>query len=166
MLSFRADVVNIVDTGDCLWQYRDSFVCPSQMVIQVVSYLPSEVVSGWALSGLISSNSLALVEDFGVNEAYTNAPFFPISLDTSIATLSMPLITPILESNLHTMDQNITFVDETPQMAFVNGNEAIKTVVSMLSPAAAAETASFMVDTSVCCALNPVQHQTTCPLPF
>lgn len=40
--------------------------------------------------------------------------------------------------------------EETREWVYEDGNEAIETVISMLSPAAAAETTRFMVDTSVC----------------
>lgn len=50
-------------------------------------------------------------------------------------------------------------------MAYTDDDEAIKIVIGMLSPAVAAETASFTFDSSVCLAhhlAHPDQPQTTC----
>ncbi|KAI7783530.1 hypothetical protein LA080_011659 [Diaporthe eres] len=48
------------------------------------------------------------------------------------------------------MDPNTALaLQETPEMAFSNNNEAVKIVIGLLSPAVASETASFMVDASL-----------------
>lgn len=59
-------------------------------------------------------------------------------------------------------------LEETYEWAREDGNEAIKTVISMLSPTAAAETSSFMVDTSVCglTIQTEPQQRTTALLPL
>lgn len=53
------------------------------------------------------------------------------------------------------MDHYTSASRKTQKMAYTDDKEAIKTVIGMLSPAVAAETASFSVDCSVCLALHP-----------
>lgn len=49
------------------------------------------------------------------------------------------------------MDHHTTLTQiKGREMACEDGNQVIKAVISMLSPAVAAETSSFVVDTSVC----------------
>lgn len=60
------------------------------------------------------------------------------------------------------MNHHITLTrGKEQEMACEDGNQAIKVVISMLSPTVAAETSSFVVDTSVCGAHHPDQHETT-----
>lgn len=59
------------------------------------------------------------------------------------------------------MDHYTSAPRKTQEMAYTDDKEAIKTVIGMLRPAVAAETASFTVDCSVCLALHPDQPQTT-----
>lgn len=60
------------------------------------------------------------------------------------------------------MDHRTTITQKKGhEMACEDGNQAIKAVIDMLSPAVAVETSSFVVDTSVCGAHHPDQDQTT-----